>query len=190
MTKIEIPKKSYLALVNRLKSQSIFRQIICLGIMSLLASTLLQGIIFFYDPSGYLEDNSTDLYSGMSIGELLFVLVIFVPLVETLIFQTLIFIGIKKITEFFGYKENWLPALWGIIIIFAIYHGFNGETPEQFILHSISRIPISITLGLYALHQRTIVGGSPFIAVCGLHSFYNLLILLSGLIMEGNFENI
>lgn len=161
-----------LALAKLNKSDSISKQVVVLTLLSLLATAIIYGLIYLIDPTTITNASSSESFEAAP-----WVMGIFIgPPIETFLFQTLLLLAVKRLTEIKGQADNWLPAFLATSIIFATAHGITESTFYLGFINTLTRIPLSIALALLAISERTKEGGTPFIAVTFTHGFYNLMI--------------
>ncbi|MDD9890670.1 MAG: CPBP family glutamic-type intramembrane protease [Gammaproteobacteria bacterium] len=162
------------ALAQLNKTESISKQVVRLALLSLAATAIIYGLIFLFDPGTISAANDVESFEAAP-----WVVGIFIgPPIETLLFQTLLLLAVKRITEISGQPDNWLPAFIATSIVFATAHGLTESTIYLGFINTLTRIPLSMALALLAISQRTKEGGMPFIAVSFTHGFYNLMIFV------------
>jgi len=113
----------------------------------------------------------------------LILFIFFGPFIETLIFQILILLSIKKITEWVIKSDSWLPALVIATIAFSVVHGLEYTDFYYWLINASIRLPLSFILALAAVIEYKKENGHPIIIVFLLHAMYNtietILLLLS-----------
>ena len=162
------------ALARLNDSHSLPKQIFSLTLLSLLATSVIFGFTYLLDPDAVLNVSDSE-----SIESAPWVVAIFIgPPIETFLFQTLLLLAVKRITDIKGQSDNWFPAFLATALIFATAHGVMEDSIYLAIINSLTRAPLSIALALLAISQRTQANGNPFLAVTLTHGFYNLLIFV------------
>ena len=163
------------ALTQLDKTDSIYKQVVILALLSLLATSLIFGITYILDPSIVTNYNDSESFDATP-----WVVGIFIgPPIETFLFQTLLLLAVKRLTEMSGQTDNWFPAFIATSIVFATAHGITESSFYLGFTNTINRIPLSISLALLAISQRTKENGMPFVAVTFTHAFYNLMIFVA-----------
>ena len=162
------------ALTQLDKTDSIYKQVVILALISLLATSLIFGITYLLDPSTIANLNASKNFEAAP-----WVVGIFIsPPIETFLFQTLLLLAVKRLTEMNGQSDNWFPAFLATSIIFATAHGITESSFYLGFTNTINRIPLSIALALLAISHRTKENGMPFVAVAFTHGLYNLMIFV------------
>jgi hypothetical protein len=168
------------ALTRLNESESLPKQMFFLTLLSLIATAIIFGFTYLLDPGAVLNVNNSE-----SIESAPWVVAIFVgPPIETFLFQTLLLLAVKRITDLRGHSENWFPAFLATTIAFATAHGVTEDSFYLAFVNSLMRVPLSIALALLAISQRSQAKGNPFLAVTLTHGFYNLWIF--AVVVGGN----
>lgn len=108
-------------------------------------------------------------------------LVVFAPIVETLLFQVLLLNLTKKATFILIRSASWLPAFVITSILFAYSHTMISNSFSD-LSNFVSRIPAGIILTLLAIVEREREKGNAFVAVAclhGLHNFSTFVVLMA-----------
>ena len=163
-----------MALAKLDKTDSIYKQVVILTLLSLLATSLIFGITYILDPSTVANANGSESFDAAPWGVGIFI----GPPIETFLFQTLLLLAVKRLTEMSGQTDNWFPAFLATSIVFATAHGITESSFYLGFTNTINRIPLSISLALLAISHRTKENGMPFVAVTFTHAFYNLMIFV------------
>ena len=163
----------YARALSRLnKTTSLRKQILYPVLFSLIATGFILGLTYLLDPNTILDIND----SG-SIEAAPWVVAIFLgPPIETFLFQTLLLLVVKRISELWGQADNWFPAFLVTAIVFATAHGLMESSLYLALINTLTRAPLAIALALLAISQRTQKSGRPFLAVTLAHGSYNLMV--------------
>lgn len=95
------------------------------------------------------------------------------PIIETLIFQVLFLLAIKKLTEWILKSDSWLPALVLTTLGFAAVHGLEYTNFYYWFINASIRLPLSFFLALMAVIEFRKENGHPILCVFVLHALYN-----------------
>jgi len=163
----------YARALSRLnKTTSLRKQILYSVGFSLVATGFIFGLTYVLDPNMIL-----DIRDSESIETAPWVVAIFLgPPIETFLFQTLLLLVVKRITELWGQADNWFPAFLVTSIVFATAHGVMESSLYLAFINTLTRAPLAIALALLAISQRTQKRGRPFLTVTLAHGFYNLMV--------------
>ena len=165
----------YARALSRLnKTTSLQKQIFYPVLFSLVATGFIFGLTYLLDPNTILNISDSE-----SIEAAPWVVAVFLgPPIETFLFQTLLLLAVKRITEFWGQADNWFPAFLATSIVFATAHGVMESSLYMAFVNTLTRAPLAIALALLAISQRTQKRGRPFLAVTLAHGFYNLMVFV------------
>lgn len=165
---------AFLAQLNRLK---LFFFIL---VGSLILEWVLTEIVFFIEPefkSSLAAFSNEILNLNHSVLSILLYVVIG-PYLETLIFQYLLLLGVKKLTKWITKSNSWAPSLFITSFIFAAIHSLNIGLNYHGFLNAALLIVAASSLTLLAVVEFEKKGGHPIILVSILHGSYNLLWLI------------
>ena len=165
------------ALVSRLVQIPTLKLILAMWALVMLCKVVLLGLLFVLFDLGMLDEEKIggDFLTSISFAELVLLALVVGPILETLIFQGALLLLAKKLTEWVGRSDSWLPAFLITSLTFAAVHATNAEDARSIygLLNAATRIPGGIALTLLAIVQRTRRGGFPLLSVTLLHSLQN-----------------
>ncbi len=178
------------ALVSRLVQFPTLKLILTMWILVILCNVVLLGLLSVSIDLGMLDEEGLggDFLESLSFAELVLIAVVMAPILETLIFQGALLQLAKKVTEWIGRSDSWLPAFLITSLTFAAVHATNAEDARSIhgLLHASTRIPAAVALTLLAIVQRARRGGFPLLSVSALHGLINLPLTLLYLPPEYN----
>ncbi|MYA36615.1 MAG: hypothetical protein F4030_01695 [Gammaproteobacteria bacterium] len=153
-----------LARYSRLKLLLIFFLIIEISIRT------GEYLIYFIDPVSHENSLGSQSYVieyffSQPLILSLFLFNVVGPLIETLIFQVLILLTIKKLTEWILKSDSWLPALVMATLAFAAVHGLEYTNWYYWTINASIRLPISFVLALAAVVEYNKENGRPILVV-------------------------
>ena len=135
-------------------------------------------IIFFVDPVSHASSVGNQSYAidfffsqPLIISLILFNLV--GPIIETLVFQVLFLLAIKKLTSWVLQSESWVPALLLTTLAFSAIHGLEYSSFYYWFINASIRLPVSFFLALMAVIEYRKENGHPILCVFILHALYN-----------------
>ena len=170
------------ALVSRLSQIPTFKLILAMWILVILCNVVLLGLLFASIELEMLDEEGlgSDFLVSLSFTRFVLLALVMAPILETLIFQGALLLLAKKLTEWVGRSNSWLPAFLITSLTFAAVHATNAEDPRSIygLLNAATRIPGGIALTLLAIVQRARRGGFPLLSVSLLHSLINFPLTL------------
>lgn len=154
---------------SRLKLLLIF-----FAITEIFVSTL-DYLMFYIAPVKYTEalSSQVDFFSAYPLIFSIIIVTLIVPIIETLIFQILLLLILKKLTEWIFYSNSWIPSLALTTLTFAAVHGIETKSLYLWSINAIMRIPLAFFLALLAIIEYEKEHGLPILSVFFLHALYN-----------------
>lgn len=153
-------------------------------ILSLLICNLVVGILL-YEFLFYLESEFVEnyvllfgkLFDSMSVYSWIALMIILFPLLETVIFQYLLLLYLKKISDWIFGSHSWTPAFILTSLLFSFAHITNFGINFFGIIQVIVLLFIAFSLSLLSIvEQEKKEDGLPILSVFVLHSSYNFFI--------------
>ncbi len=134
------------------------------------------------EPEFVLEMNSHDTESLTSIPLIISIIdyLIISPFLETLIFQFILLLIIKKCSDWMIRSNSWIYSFVITSLIFSSVHAVNIDFTYYYILwYTFVLIPPAFSFTILAIVEIEKEKGHPIISVWILHSMSNLLPTLS-----------
>lgn len=171
-------------IIARALQYSKMRLILFLLVVVLIASVVVDRLIYYADPVTHLN-LARYLPDDIGTGPLLFLIitaVIVFPFIETLIFQVFLLRLLKKATFKIAKSNSWLPAFWTTSLVFSAPHSISLYAPYDVyhgFLITVWILPMACALSLLAIVEHEREKGHPIASVFLLHALHNIIWFVS-----------
>lgn len=167
-------------LVNSLAQLNRFKLVFLFVVVSLLTEKALTELVFFVEPEfqSSLTDLSNEMLNQKHSAVAIILYVIIGPYLETLIFQYLLLLNVRRLTMWITKSNSWHLSLFITSLVFASIHSLNIGLNFHGFLNAALLTVTAFSLTLLAVIEFEKKNGHPIVVVTLLHSFYNLLWLI------------
>ena len=137
----------------------------------------LDELLYRIDPGNYVEATSgiNELIGSYSLAEVILLVVLLGPFIETFLFQILLLRAIRALTNRLPFTEGWGPSFIMTSLIFAAIHGLGSESVYHGLFLVIPILPPAFALSLLAVMEYERENGAPITYVFVLHAIYNAI---------------
>lgn len=138
---------------------------------------ILGELIFFIEPEfvTQLDTLGFEFFESMPLISWIFLAVILIPFIETLVFQFILLLIIKKIFYWIAKSDYWAPSLVVTSLVFAFAHSTNFGLNYYGMLNAVLMIVPAFSLTFLAILEFEKRNGHPILSVFVLHGSNNLI---------------
>ncbi len=167
----------FLSRINRVKL------ILALLAGNYIVGWITWGLLYLFEPE-FLESASIydEYYYSIPLNWRIAIDVIIVPFLETIIFQFILLIIVKKCSDWITKSNNWTYPFYITSLLFAAIHATDYGLNYYGLLRALAVIIPGFMLTILAIVEFEIEKGHPILSVWILHGLVNLLLTLEELI--------
>ena len=165
---------AYLAQINRLKLILTFWAVI------LITDLITLELLYLIEPEFLIAVDSADaeIFSSLPLIWVITIAAIVAPFLETLIFQFIILLTVKKITDWITKSNSWIYSFLITSLLFSSSHAVNFGLNYFGLLYALAVILSAFLFTILSITEIERKNGHPILSVSILHGLCNLIAIL------------